>query len=91
MRRKILQLGVVLVAAGVLAGCKTAGPVHTKEHPDPLLHCHKPIEGKARETKPDSVVRIDPPPPPIPTEPGSAIVRQRAPLGMQQPLQAGLD
>jgi hypothetical protein len=91
MRGRLFQLGVFLVAAGVLIGCKTPGPVQTKEHPDPLIVSKKPIEGRAHNADPEEIVRVDPQAPLIPNQPGGAIVRRRAPLGTPQPLQAGLE
>ena len=82
MRGKLFQLSVGLLVAGVLSGCKTPAPLHdNKEHPDPLCVSKKPVEVRALDAVPEPVVRIDPQPPPIPTQPGSTIVRHRVPLG----------
>lgn len=90
MYGRLFQLGVPLLLAGVLIGCKTTPPVQKKEQPDPLIMSRKPIEGRADRAAADDFVRVDPPPPPIPNQLGTAIVRQPAKLGTPQPLQAGL-
>ena len=89
MYGRLFQLGISLVIAGVLIGCKTPAPVQTKDHPDPLCHSKIPIEGQPHDA--EAAVRVDPQPPPFPNSQGGVIVRQRAPLGTPQPLQAGLE
>ena len=92
MYGKLFQLGVSLMIAGVLVGCKTPGPIQKKEQPDPLILSKKPIEGRADHAAPEEFVRVDPQPPAIPNQPNTAIVRQpTAPLGTPQPLRAGLE
>jgi hypothetical protein len=91
MRGKLFQLGVFLVASGILSGCKTAGPLPEKKNPDPLCVSHKPVEVRALDAEPAAVVRIDPQPPPLPIQPSSAIVRQRSTLGPPQPITTGLE
>jgi hypothetical protein len=91
MRGRFFSLAVFLVTASVLIGCKTPGPVQTKDHPDPLIVSKKPVEGRAHNGNPEEIVRVDPQAPSIPNQSGGAIVRQRAPLGTPQPLQAGLE
>src|SRR3954468_15149276 len=93
MGGKLRQLGAVLLAAGVLAGCKSNHALQDQKYPDPLCKCHKPVEGKPRDADPEAeaTARLDPPPPPVPAREGSALVRQRAVLVPPRPLQAGLD
>ena len=87
----IRRLGVLVLAAGVLAGCKTSTAVQPRPQNDPLCCSKKPVEGKPREADPEVLGRLDPPPPPVPTREGGVIVRQRVPLGAPLPLPVGYD
>jgi hypothetical protein len=86
MHGRLLHLGVGLVVIGMLIGCRTTPPPNPpKDQRDPLFNSKKPIEGRADEVAADATVCVDPPPPPIPNQQGSAVVRQRVPLGPPQP------
>jgi hypothetical protein len=72
---RVFQLGVSLMLAGALIGCKTTPPPQPKDRPDPLLHSKVPIEGQAHDVDAEATVRVNPLPPPIPNQPNSAIVQ----------------
>jgi hypothetical protein len=90
MRGKLWRLGVIVLAAGVFAGCKNSNTVQQTKHPDPLCRCKIPVEGKPRDADAEVTTHLDPPPPPLPGR-DAAIARQRVPLGAPRPLQVGLD
>jgi hypothetical protein len=89
MCKQLWRLGVIVVAAAVLAGCKTnTSQVHDKPHPDPLFDCRKPLEGKPHDADAQAATRIDPQPPPVPGHDDAAIAHKPAMLGAPQVLQA---
>jgi hypothetical protein len=88
---KLWRLGVIVLAAGVFAGCKTNNTVQNTKPPDPLCRCKIPVEGKPRDADAEVTTHLDPPPPPLPGREGGIVVRQPAPLGAPRPLQVGFD
>jgi hypothetical protein len=85
MYGRLLHLGVGLVTIGMLIGCHTTPPPHPpKDQRDPLFNSKKPIEDQPYDPAPEATVCVDPPPPPVPNQQDTAVVRQRVTLGSPQ-------
>jgi hypothetical protein len=66
MRRRLCRLTwAALALGGVTLGCHRSA-VQQKLPPDPLITSKKPVEGRPQAEVPHPLVRLDPPPPPLP-------------------------